>query len=114
MTKLARRVLAGLEEAVRHAAGDDVPGLIVHVPETLDVAAIRKKTGQSQGAFATSIGVNTATLQQWEQGRRGPTGPARVLLAMVDRRPGIVGEVLGSTKASPARIARIGTAQAKA
>ena len=104
--KLADRVLAGLEEAVRHSAGDKVPGIVVHIPQSLDVAAIRKKTGQSQGAFASSIGVNTTTLQQWEQGRRGPTGPARVLLALVDRRPGIVGEVLGSAQSKAARRAR--------
>lgn len=93
--RLADRILAGLNEAAQHAAGEDVPGVVVHIPAELDVAAIRKKTGLSQPAFAGSIGVLTGTLRQWEQGRRIPDGPARVLLAMVDRRPRIVVETLG-------------------
>ena len=67
-------------------------GAVVHgvsVPEP-DVAAIRAKSGLSQRAFARSIGVAVDTLQGWEQGRRRPEGPARVLLALIDKRPGIV------------------------
>jgi hypothetical protein len=48
-------------------------------------------TGLSQGAFARSIGVAKGTLLNWEQGRRRPTGPAQVLLAMIARRPSLVG-----------------------
>jgi putative transcriptional regulator len=51
--------------------------------------------GLSQGAFARSIGVPKATLLNWEQGRRQPTGPAQVLLAMIAKRPSLVGELLG-------------------
>ena len=92
---LADRVIAGLTEAVKHAAGEDVPGMVVHVPPTLDVSAIRAKTALSQPAFASSVGVSLGTLRQWEQKRRTPEGPARVLLAMVDQRPRIVMETLG-------------------
>ena len=60
----------------------------------MDVAAIRASTGLSQGAFARSIGVAKGTLLNWEQGRRRPTGAARVLLAMIARRPSLVGELL--------------------
>ncbi|TDR87971.1 helix-turn-helix domain-containing protein [Enterovirga rhinocerotis] len=99
MTSAFDDIMEGLAQAARHAAGEEVPGLVVHVPAKLDVAAIREKTNLSQPAFARSIGVQTATLRQWEQGRRDPTGPARVLLALVDKRPGIVGEVLGAPAA---------------
>jgi putative transcriptional regulator len=60
----------------------------------VDVAAIRASTGLSQSQFARSIGVAKGTLLNWEQGRRRPTGPAQVLLAMIARRPSLVGELL--------------------
>lgn len=92
---LFERVMSGLGEAGRHAAGESVEGLVVHVPAQLDVAAIRAKTALSQPAFARSLGVSVGTVRQWEQRRRRPEGPARVLLALVERRPQIVLEVLG-------------------
>jgi putative transcriptional regulator len=64
------------------------------VPSVIDVQAIRKKTGLTQAAFAIRIGVPVATLRNWEQGHRSPTGPARVLLALLDRNPRIVEETL--------------------
>lgn len=88
-------IMEGLDEARRYAVGKNVPGLVVHVPPALDVSAIRAKTSLSQPAFARSVGVSVATLRQWEQKRRAPEGPARVLLAMVDRNPRIVLETLG-------------------
>ncbi len=52
-----------------------------------DVRAVREKTGLSQSAFAALIGVSLRTLQDWEQGRRKPQGPARSLLRVADRHP---------------------------
>ncbi len=65
----------------------------LRVPEP-DVAAIRARTGLSQTAFARSIGVAVGTLRGWEQGRRRPEGPARVLLALIEKRPSLVQEAL--------------------
>lgn len=89
------RTLSALAEAEEHAAGGKSAGLIVHVPETVDVAEIRKRTGKAQPAFAASIGVAVATLRQWEHHRRQPQGPARVLLALLDKNPHLVEETLG-------------------
>ncbi len=86
--------MQGLKEALAHARGEDVPGLIVHVPAAIDVSAVRHRTGLSQAAFSRRIGVSPATLRNWEQGRRNPDGPARVLLAMLARNPRIVEETL--------------------
>ncbi|MDZ5646424.1 helix-turn-helix domain-containing protein [Nitrospirillum sp. BR 11828] len=94
MSTAADRILRGLEEALAHAKGDSVPDLVVHVPETVDVAEVRRRTGLSQTAFSRRIGVSPATLRNWEQGRRAPEGPARVLLAMLNRNPHIVEETL--------------------
>jgi putative transcriptional regulator len=70
------------------------PGL--SLPDAIDVTAIRNKTELSQAAFARRIGVSVGTLRTWEQGRRLPQGPARILLALLDRNPRIVEETLGS------------------
>ncbi|MEB2352905.1 MAG: helix-turn-helix domain-containing protein [Burkholderiaceae bacterium] len=51
------------------------------------VAKIRGKTGLSQSEFARLIGVSVRTLQEWEQGRRAPSGPARTLLMVADKNP---------------------------
>lgn len=88
-------VMKGLEEALDFAAGKDA-GAQVHEVEVpaVDVAAIRASTGLSQNAFAKSIGVAKGTLLNWEHGRRRPTGPAQVLLAMIAKRPSLVKEML--------------------
>ena len=52
-----------------------------------DIAAIRRKTRLSQQSFAALIGVSLRTLQNWEQGHRRPTGPARALLTIVRANP---------------------------
>ena len=59
-------------------------GRVVNVP---DIASIREKTGLSQARFATLLGVSVRTLQDWEQGRRAPSGAARTLLMVADRNP---------------------------
>jgi putative transcriptional regulator len=88
-------LMKGLGEAVAHARGEKVPGLRVHVPKKVNVAAIRRKTGLSQDLFSARIGVSASTLRNWEQGRREPEGPARVLLALVAKNPRIVEDMLG-------------------
>ena len=96
MSKAFDEVMAGLEDARAYLDGQR-DGFVVHeveVPEP-DVVAIRGKTGLSQPAFAKSIGVPLGTLKNWEQGRRRPRGPARVLLALIEKRPWIVQAELG-------------------
>ncbi len=90
------RIMAGLGEAVAHARGEALPEMRLYVPGNIDVAAIRRRTGLSQAAFSARIGVALPTLRNWEQGRRAPEGPARVLLAMLDRNPHVVEETLGT------------------
>ena len=84
----------GLKEAISHARGDSVATIHeIEIPEP-DVQAIRARTGLSQTEFARSIGVKKATLLNWEQHRRSPEGPARVLLALIDKDPRIVQRTL--------------------
>jgi putative transcriptional regulator len=54
---------------------------------TPDARAVREQTGLSQGDFAKLMRVSVKTLQNWEQHRRRPTGPAAALLKIVARAP---------------------------
>jgi putative transcriptional regulator len=76
---IGREILAGFREI---KTGQH--GRVVTVP---NVASIRQKTGLSQSRFAALLGVSVRTLQDWEQGRRAPSGAARTLLMVADRNP---------------------------
>lgn len=53
----------------------------------LDIKTIRDKLNKSQSQFALMIGVSVSTLQNWEQGRRKPEGPAMALLKVASENP---------------------------
>jgi putative transcriptional regulator len=97
MSEAYDRIKEGLNEALAFAEGRSI-GAVVHRIEVpgVDVAAIRASTGLSQSQFAESIGVAKGTLLNWEHGRRQPSGPAQVLLAMIARRPSLVRELLAA------------------
>ncbi len=59
-----------------------------------EVRAIREKLDKSQSQFAQMIGVSVSTLQNWEQGRRQPEGPARALLVVASKAPEVVAKAL--------------------
>ena len=86
----------GLEEAKEFSKGQRAHAIVheISVP-AVDVAEIRARTGLSQSDFAKSIGVAKGTLLNWEQGRRIPQGPAQVLLALINRKPSVVRDILG-------------------
>jgi putative transcriptional regulator len=94
MSKAFEEISAGLDDAIANAKGRK-SAVIVHEPETIDVKAIRKKTGMSQQKFCTTFGISLGTLRHWEQGLRSPRGPARVLLKVVDHIPGAVIQAIG-------------------
>jgi putative transcriptional regulator len=91
----AEKIVQGWREIAARTRKDRLPGQRIIVPKSIDVSAIRRKTGLSQQLFSARIGVSTGTLRNWEQGRRRPDGPARVLLAMLARNPKLVEETLG-------------------
>lgn len=91
-------ISAGLGNAIRYARGDKSAGIEhrVEVPDRVDVKRVRAKLGMSQATFAKRFGISTATLRNWEQGRRAPEGPARVLLTIIDREPQAVSRALSA------------------
>jgi len=82
---IGAEILAGIQELKEGKAGR-----VVNVPA---VAEIREKTGLSQSRFATLLGVSVRTLQDWEQGRRAPSGAARTLLLIAHKNPKALLEV---------------------
>lgn len=95
MSKAGASIMQGLGEALAFAQGG-ANGATVHkvrVPD-VDVKKIRDRTGLSQAEFSRTIGVAKGTLLNWEQGRRRPTGPAMVLLAMLEKKPSLVADML--------------------
>jgi len=56
------------------------------------VVSARLKSGLPQSSFAKLLGVSVRTLQDWEQGRRTPSGAAKTLIAIADRRPDVLRE----------------------
>ena len=86
--KTFHAILSGLEDAVSHSKGNR-KAAHVHkvVVRDVDVGALRERLGLTQEQFARAFGVTTATLRNWEQGRREPRGPARVLLNVIEKEP---------------------------
>ena len=74
------------KEAGRIRRGSQAPARS-YAFDALDVKVIRERTGLSQGRFALLMGVSIKTLQNWEQGRRQPQGPAVSLLRIVKNDP---------------------------
>ncbi len=81
------QLVKGVREMKRHMAGKSVRGALITELSDPDVRAIREAAQISQSQFAKLIGVNLRTLQNWEQQRTRPTGPARALLKIVASDP---------------------------
>ncbi|HEY8694641.1 MAG TPA: type II toxin-antitoxin system MqsA family antitoxin [Chloroflexota bacterium] len=96
---LGQSIIVGLKEAVAWSRGEGVRArtTTVQVPK-VDVQRVRRKMRLSQDEFAAKFGFAAASVRNWEQGRRQPEGPARVLLAVIDRHPEVVEEVLQTSK----------------
>ena len=65
----------------------------IHKVAVPPVVSARIKSGLSQADFAKLLGVSVRTLQDWEQGRRQPSGAAKTLIEIADRRPDVLKEI---------------------
>ena len=88
-----QRMIASAQQALAFAKGETNAG-IVHIPDEIDTARIRRKIHMSQSRFAAYIGVSVRTIQEWEQGRVVPSGAARAFLTVIDREPEAVHRAL--------------------
>jgi len=96
-SSMNERDFANLVESIKQAGqikrGHLQPGRVFEF-SPLDVKEIRKKLHKSQREFALMIGVSLSTLQNWEQGRRKPQGPAKALLKIASENPEAVEKAL--------------------
>ncbi|WP_143871992.1 NadS family protein [Catenovulum sediminis] len=84
--EMFKELVQSMEQAGDIMKGKAKPSRVTVFAEP-EVKAIRAKTGLSQSRFADIVGVSKRTLENWEQGRRHPTGPARALLKILDADP---------------------------
>ena len=87
---IGEELLAAIQDVKAGLYGAD------HQVEITQAADARSKTGLSQAKFAELLGVSIRTLQEWEQGRRSPSGAARSLLHIAAIRPDVFREVLSN------------------
>jgi len=97
-TELGQSIIQGAREALAFARGEKNHDCVVHIPKEIDVKAIRKRARMSQGEFSRHYGFSKRSLEQWEQGRRVPTGTARVLLTIIARDPEAVQRALQESR----------------
>ncbi len=93
--KLFAELLESVTQMGEIARGERVPAR-EFVVDDVDVRMIRKATGLSQTRFAEVVAVPLGTLRNWEQGRRVPTGPAKVLLRVIEKHPEAVLETVAA------------------
>ncbi len=91
--ELFKELVASVREGGGILRGQVAPSRQFVVDET-DIKRIRENYRLSQGQFASLLGISTATLQNWEQGRRAPKGAARVLLQVAAKHPDAVWDVV--------------------
>jgi putative transcriptional regulator len=91
--ELFEQLKQSLREAEQIKRGAMKPSRVFKIDPQNDIVKVRGKLGLSQLQFANIIGISADTLQNWEQGRRSPTGPAKVLLRIATRHPELLLEV---------------------
>ncbi len=96
MSKAANRILQSVRQTRAFARGETTEGFVAHVPEAVDVKAIRDRQGLSQQAFAQRYGLSPAAIRDWEQHRRQPEQAARILLMVIDHNPTAVIEAIAA------------------
>jgi putative transcriptional regulator len=88
--ELFDQLTASLREAGQIKRNALKPSRVFNVDLKNDLVRLRGKLGLSQSKFATIIGISVDTLQNWEQGRRQPAGPAKVLLKIALKQPNLL------------------------
>jgi putative transcriptional regulator len=83
------QMMDGLNDVEAFLAGER-EGFNAHVPQQVDVKAIRNRLGMTQARFSNTFGFSLDAIKHWEGGRRTPEAPARTLLTVIDKNPAAV------------------------
>ena len=106
------QMMDGLSDVEAFLAGKQ-EGFRAHVPQEVDVKAIRNRLGMTQAKFSDTFGFSLDAIKHWEGGRRSPEAPARTLLTVIDKNPAAVltalnpaafGAAVGSSKPATIRV----------
>jgi putative transcriptional regulator len=106
------QMMDGLNDVEAFLAGEQ-EGFKAHVPQEVDVKAIRNRLGMTQARFSNTFGFSLDAIKHWEGGRRTPEAPARTLLTVIDKNPAAVltalnpaafAAAVGSSKPNTARV----------
>jgi putative transcriptional regulator len=87
-------LIKSARQALAYARGEITEGFVAHVPEEVDVKAIRLGLGLTQPEFSSRFGFDVRAVQEWEQKRRQPERSARILLQVIAREPEAVKRAL--------------------
>lgn len=89
MSTLGEEIIQGLQEALEYSRGnrEGYRAHRVRVPDKVDVRGVRSGLHMTQEEFADRFGFSVYSVRNWEQGRRKPEGPARILLTIIEREP---------------------------
>jgi len=89
---IGMEILDGIKEIKKHIEGKvNLKTTVLSDPSPAQI--IRKKLELSQASFASLMGVSIRTIQDWEQGRRSPKGPAKSLLRVAEQHPEIFADI---------------------
>ena len=99
------QMMHGLDDVDAFLAGEQ-EGFKAHVPQEVDVKAIRNRLGMTQARFSDTFGFSLDAIKHWEGGRRIPEAPARTLLTVIDKNPAAV-----LTALHPASAAAVGSSK---
>jgi putative transcriptional regulator len=94
MSKAGSKLIKSARQALAYARGEITKGFVAHVPEEVDVKAIRLGLGLTQPKFSSRFGFYVRAVQEWEQKRRKPERSARILLQVIAREPEAVKRAL--------------------
>ncbi|MBN9305115.1 MAG: hypothetical protein BGO82_09595 [Devosia sp. 67-54] len=100
MTKTFDMIMSGLDEVEDFLKGER-KGFAVHIPDQVDVKAIRQKLNFSQPKFAETFGFSVGRIRDWEQGRFPVDAPSRVFLTVIDHEPEAVLRALNTKRRAP-------------
>ncbi|WP_102798845.1 helix-turn-helix domain-containing protein [Bowmanella denitrificans] len=89
---IGAEILEGIQEIKQHKKGK-ISLKVTELSEPSPPEVIRSKLNMSQSAFAGLLGVSMRTLQDWEQGRRSPQGPAVTLLRIAEQHPEVFSQL---------------------
>jgi putative transcriptional regulator len=95
---------SALEQVEQYKKGKTSGFVVLNFEDPVNVKDIRENCQMTQDEFSKNFGVSLSTIQNWEQGRRTPEGPAKLLLKMIMAKPQLIKELIASFNKDPKHV----------